>query len=106
MIMIPTTHSEEETVSSSYEENDDQLFVQINEWLQQKVNIVVILYNVHICCVIGHCIQIQCCSFSVILRLILLRVFIMGEKQNGQEWNLSIFNFQPPKLFLDTLFFQ
>ena len=24
MIMIPTTHSEEETVSSSYEENDDQ----------------------------------------------------------------------------------
>ena len=93
--MIPTTHSEEETVSSSYEENDDQLFVQINEWLQQKVNIVVILYNVHICCVIGHCIPIQCCSFSVILRLILLRVFIMGEKQNGQEWNLSIFNFQP-----------
>ena len=102
--MIPTTtHSEEETVSSSYEENDDQLFVQINEWLQQKVNIVVILYNVHICCVIGHCIPIQCCSFSVILRLILLRVFIMGEKQNGQEWNLSIFNFQPPNFSL-TLF--
>ena len=49
------------------------------------VNIVVILYNVHICCVIGHCIPIQCYSFSVILRLSLLRVFIMGEKQNGQE---------------------
>jgi len=80
-----------------------KLFVQINEWLQQKVNIVVILYNVHICCVIGHCIPIQCCSFSVILRLILLRVFIMGEKQNGQEWNLSIFNFQPLNFSL-TLF--
>ena len=70
---------------------------------EETVNIVVILYNVHICCVIGHCIPIQCCSFSVILRLILLRVFIMGEKQNGQEWNLSIFNFQPPNFSL-TLF--